>query len=103
MPNAQPYSETCLDVDNVVWSGNLEEIDADCICLQIVQGPGGIRSSDSGVDLDDVILMLSVCCLLFLVSISPVHSLSGGKNRLRTSHSLRTFLDCGGLLSFCRV
>eukprot|EP00956_Cyclotella_meneghiniana_P016967 scaffold27336_cov35-Cyclotella_meneghiniana.AAC.3 len=29
MPNAQPYSETCLDVDNVVWSGNLEEIDAD--------------------------------------------------------------------------
>ena len=66
MPNAQPYSETCLDVDNVVWSGNLEEIDADCICLQIVQGPGDIRSSDSGVDLDDVILMLSVCCLLFL-------------------------------------
>ena len=66
MPNAQPYSETCLDVDNVVWSGNLEEMDADCICLQIVQGPGDIRSSDSGVDLDDVILMLSVCCLLFL-------------------------------------
>ena len=52
MPNAQPYSETCLDVDNVVWSGNLEEIDADCICLQIVQGPGGVRSSDSGVDLE---------------------------------------------------
>ena len=47
MPNAQPYSETCLDVDNVVWSGNLEEIDAETVfVLQIVQGPGGVRSSE---------------------------------------------------------
>jgi len=47
MPDAESYSETCLDVDNVVWIGNLEEIDAETVfVLQIVQGPGGVRSSE---------------------------------------------------------
>ena len=59
MPNAQPYSETCLDVDNVVWIGNLEEIDAETVfVLQIVQGPGGDPVSGVDLELDGWLLLL---------------------------------------------
>ena len=59
MPDAESYSETCLDVDHVVWIGNLEEIDAETVfVLQIVQGPGGDPVSGVDLELDGWFLLL---------------------------------------------